>query len=484
MASTRKILIADSVQQRARELARSLRERGYAVTAVTDGSRALEVAVLRHPDLILFDETCPLVDVRTFIQILRTNPRTEDVPVIVVGASLDLDRRQGFREGFLRRPFSLEALLGRMEQLFRSSDTARDLKGDAREIEGTLKQIGLSDLLQILGMNRRSGRLYVSSGGKRGEIALIDGRVVDARSGGAEGEKALFRILAWREGTFAFVPGVAQVTRKIERPMEDALLEGMRQADEMGKLVASLPPRNSRLAIAPDAQLPKDQHPVTAEVMQLLAEPRPMHEVIEACTATDFETLRAIAALLEKGIAYVASPPLDAIPGGPVLGPAELHALRARILRGRPASRVAIGRLMLTGAEPRAMRRFVEALTELPGFSPVLPLPPDLFGTLGQLELPDGVQVNLHGAPADDFLRPLHRPFEGGVVAAVILDVSEPSVTAAASVAKRLRIPVLISGSSDIPSVLATLPAGAYAAPKAPTETLRAALALAARPER
>ncbi len=483
MAANRKMLIADPDARRARELSRSLRERHYAVTTVADGSRALEIAVLRHPDMILFDESAPLIDARTFIQILRTNPRTEDIPVIVVGSSLDLDRRQGFREGFLRRPFTLEVLLGRIDQLFRSSETARDLRGEAREIEGTLKQIGLSDLLQILGMNRRSGRLYVSSGGKRGEIALLEGGAVDARAGGAEGEKALFRVLSWREGNFAFVPGAPQVTRRIERPMEDALLEGMRQADEMGKLVASLPPRNARLALAPDAQLAKDQHPVTAEVMGLLAEAKPLHEIVEACSATDFETLRAIAALLQKGIAYVASPPLETTPGGPVLGPAELHALRARILRGRPASRVAIGRVLVTSDEPRAVRRFVQALTDLPGFAPTLPLPPDVFGTLGQIELPDGVQVNLHGNPAGDFYAPLLRPFEGGVVSAVLLDPGEDSIRLASAVARRLRVPLLVA-ADEVPAELNAAPGGVFLAPQSPTETLRAALALAAKPER
>ena len=36
-----------------------------------DGSRALEVAVLRHPDMILFDENCRLLDARTFAQKVR-----------------------------------------------------------------------------------------------------------------------------------------------------------------------------------------------------------------------------------------------------------------------------------------------------------------------------------------------------------------------------------------------------------------------------
>lgn len=484
MPSTRKILIADPDAPRARELGRALRERGHAVTAAADGSRALEVSVLRHPDMILFDESCPLVDARTFLQILRTNPRTEDVPVIVTGSSLELERRQGFRDGFVRRPFRLEDLLGRVEQLFRSADAARNLKGEAREIEGTLKQVGLPDLLQILGMNRRSGKLSVSSAGRRGEIALIEGRAVQARAGGAEGEKALFRILAWREGTFAFVPGHPKVAVAIDRPMEDALLEGMRQADEMGQLVGSLPPRQARVALAPHAQLPPDLHPVTAAVVRALAEPRPLHELVEAVPFPDFDTLRAIRALLDKGVAYVASPPLEPLPGGPLLGPAELHALRARIMRGRPIGRDAVGRVLLTAGEVAAFRQFVDGLVDLSGFVPVLPAPPDGFGTFGHIELPDAVEVNLHAVPAGEFYRPLARPFEGGALGAVVLDRSAEAVDFALEIGRRLRVPILVAGDDDVPAPLRAAPGGAYTAPGAPTETIRAALALAARPDR
>jgi len=89
MAQHRKILIADPDLEAARGLSKALRQRGYQVHYAPDGSRALEVAVLRHPDLILFDEGCRLIEAKTFSQILRTNPRTEDIPVVLTTAAFD-----------------------------------------------------------------------------------------------------------------------------------------------------------------------------------------------------------------------------------------------------------------------------------------------------------------------------------------------------------------------------------------------------------
>ena len=87
MTAVRKVLIADPDLDSARVLSKALRQRGYQVHYAQDGSRALEVAVLRHPDVVLFDQACPLIEPAVFAQILRTNPRTEGIPVVVTSAA-------------------------------------------------------------------------------------------------------------------------------------------------------------------------------------------------------------------------------------------------------------------------------------------------------------------------------------------------------------------------------------------------------------
>ncbi|HZA12965.1 MAG TPA: hypothetical protein VE618_00655, partial [Myxococcaceae bacterium] len=104
MAQARQILIADPDLESVRLLTRALRERGHQVHYAPDGSRALEVAILRHPDLTLFDEACPLLEARAFVQIIRSNPRTADIPVVLTSSTLDPDRLRGFRDGALKKP--------------------------------------------------------------------------------------------------------------------------------------------------------------------------------------------------------------------------------------------------------------------------------------------------------------------------------------------------------------------------------------------
>ena len=301
MPPARKILVADADPETVRLLAPPLRQRGYQVHATHDGARALQVAILRFPDLILLDDRTPLLDTRTFVRILRTNPRTERIPVVLMGLKPDQDRlRLG---SYLEKPLHLDAVLARIEQIFRRSEAAR-AAGESRELEGNLAQIPLPDLLQILSVNRKSGRLVVEREGERAEVLLREGRVVDATLGLAVAEKALWRLLTRREGQFSFQPGVAPEQERIERRLDELLLEGLRQGDELAALLPSLPAPADLVELAvPATELPAGLHPVTEEVVGLLARPRPLGELLDRCHASDLEAARAVAVLLERGFA-------------------------------------------------------------------------------------------------------------------------------------------------------------------------------------
>src|SRR5512141_2893700 len=266
MPPARKILVADPDPSTVRALAPARRQRGYQVHAAKDGAKALQVAILRFPDVVLFDERCQMLDARTFVRIIRTNPRTERIPVVLTGEAVDVDRaRLGT---FLRKPFNHDEVLARIEQIFRRVDAAKAVSGESREIEGNLAQIPLVDLLQILAVNRKTGRLAIDREGERAEIALDEGRVVDARMGAATGEKALYRVLTRREGQFAFVPGPSGAEERIERKVEELALEGLRQADEVARLLPSLPGAGElvELTVHP-TEIPPGLHPITEEVV-------------------------------------------------------------------------------------------------------------------------------------------------------------------------------------------------------------------------
>src|SRR5512133_2100202 len=395
MPPVRKILVADPDPTTARVLAPALRQRGYQVHAARDGSRALQVAILRFPDLILFDERCELLDARTFVRILRTNPRTDRIPVILTGDAVGVD---GSRLGsYLRKPFNLDEVLARIEQVFRRADASRAVSGENREIEGNLAQIPLVDLLQILSVNRKTGRLTVEREGEKAEIALDEGRVVDASMGAVVGEKALWRLLTRREGQFAFVPGGGPVEDRIGRKVEELVLEGLRQADEVARLLPDLPAPTDVLerAVHP-SELPPGLHPVTEEVVGILETPRSLGEVVDRCRGSDLEAMRAVKALLDHGFVRQKHGAPLAAEAAPLLAAHELHALRARIARGRSSGAQTVGKVVVAGGGPLARRAALSRFSTIPGFVAVEGDATG-FGTVGRLTLGDGVRVDLVG---------------------------------------------------------------------------------------
>ncbi len=479
MPPARKILLADPDPATARSLAPALRQRGYHVHAARDGSRALQIAILRFPDLVLFDERCPLIDARTFVRILRTNPRTERIPVVLTGEALDVDRaRLGT---FLRKPFNQDEVLARIEQIFRRLDAAKAVSGESREIEGNLAQIPLVDLLQILAVNRKTGQLAVEREGERAEIALDEGRVVDARMGEAAGEKALYRLLTRREGQFAFVPGAAEGEPRIDRKVEELVLEGLRQADELARLSPQLPQPGDVVELAVHAtEIPPGLHPVTQDVIALLDTPRTFEDVVDRCGSSDLEASRALLALLERGYARRREGELPQPEPAPLLAPHELHALRARIARGRSSGPQTVGKVVVTGGGSLARLAALARLRTVPGFSAEAD-GSDAFGTLGRIALGEGVRVDVTALPGDRPQRPLWRPFASGAVGALVLLPADGIDALLFELAKELRLPIVACGAPDspVPDVLRDAPAGFSLGGTDAAEGLRALLAAA-----
>jgi hypothetical protein len=394
-----------------------------------------------------------------------------------MGEAADPDRaRLGT---YLRKPFNLDEVLARIEQVFRRVEASRAVSAESREIEGNLAQIPLVDLLQILAVNRKTGRLAVEREGERAEIALDEGRVVDARMGAVAGEKALYRLLTHREGQFAFVPGASGAEPRIARKVDELVLEGLRQADEVARLLPALPQPSDvlELAVHP-SEIPPGLHPVTEEVVSLLDRQRPLQAVVDACRATDLEALRAVLALLERGYARRSGRAPVPTEAAPLLAAHELHALRARIARGRSSGGQTVGKVVLAGGGPLARRAALARFQAVPGYRAVEAAQGG-FGTVGRLALGEGVRVDVAELPGDRPHRPLWRPFASGALGALVLLPADGIEGLLAELGRTLKLPVVVCGPSNaqVPPVLRELPGGVAFEGSDPAEGLRALLA-------
>ena len=431
------ILIADPDSAAVRKLGAALRARGHRVLTVKDGSKALEVSVMQVPDVIFYDVACPLLDARTFARILRANARTQKIPIVVVGTDEVMERMRpgGLREAFIRKPFNLDEVLARVRQLFRRAEAAEEVRAEGA-IEGALDQIGLPDLLQILAINRRSGMLRLKGtvpwigAEQQGEALLREGRIIDATLGEVGGEKALFRLLSLGRGSFSFIPGMPAGAGRIQRSMDEALLEGMRQRDELEALQERAPGRSDRLSLEVDPRnLPEGLHPVTLEMIRLIEVLHTMAEVVDRAHVPDLEATRAIVTLAERGMVRVlrhAEGEAQAV-GRRLVNPEVVYGLHGRFLSQHPGRRAAYYTLSVSARGPAALRALVQAMSEIEGWRASADPSVDQlgFGSLGRVSLTDQLQIELVALPSAPAFAPLRRPFGGQSAGLLVLAEAE-----------------------------------------------------------
>ena len=95
-----------------------------------------------------------------------------------------------------------------------------------------LRQVGLSDVLQMECLNRKSSVLEVTASNDTGRIYIEDGAIIHAESRAQQGEKALFQLLGLRGGEFHLKPFAKPARQTIDGSWESLVMESARQHDE------------------------------------------------------------------------------------------------------------------------------------------------------------------------------------------------------------------------------------------------------------
>ena len=178
----------------------------WVVHTVDNYAPALSM-VKEHPiDLVVLDLKLPVMDGQQLLMLLkRTHPELQVVILtgyatpeariqcLQNGATLFFDKNE-IIDGFDKIYIALESVASAPKQGFR----------------GLVKQVGLTDVLQMECLGRKSSVLDVNSPIGSGRIYIQDGSIVHAVIGVTEGEKALFEILGLSGGEFLLKPTESQ----------------------------------------------------------------------------------------------------------------------------------------------------------------------------------------------------------------------------------------------------------------------------------
>lgn len=117
-----RILVVEDQDSIRRMIEALVQARGYQVTAVSSGAKAIDVAMTDAPDIVLLDLNLPgQYDGFDVCQRLRSDPTTRTVPVVIISAMDDDESRTrataAGATAYYTKPFSPIALLKEIDRL-------------------------------------------------------------------------------------------------------------------------------------------------------------------------------------------------------------------------------------------------------------------------------------------------------------------------------------------------------------------------------
>jgi hypothetical protein len=107
--------------------------------------------------------------------------------------------------------------------------------------QGSLAELHLPDIIQLVSVSGKTGVFHLTDGALRGEIYLNEGRIVHAEMDEQRGEEAVYALAIWRQGEFRFDPGPPTEQQTITKSNTNLLMEAARRLDEWRVLSKKVP---------------------------------------------------------------------------------------------------------------------------------------------------------------------------------------------------------------------------------------------------
>jgi DNA-binding response OmpR family regulator len=127
-----KVLVVDDEPEAVELVEFNLKGAGYDVTTASDGAEALNKARRIQPNLVILDVMMPEIDGMEVCKLMRRDPATSGIPIIMLTAKAsEVDRVLGLELGaddYVVKPFSPRELVLRVKKLLERGKPAETAK--------------------------------------------------------------------------------------------------------------------------------------------------------------------------------------------------------------------------------------------------------------------------------------------------------------------------------------------------------------------
>jgi pSer/pThr/pTyr-binding forkhead associated (FHA) protein len=175
-----------------------------------------------------------------------------------------------------------------------------------KSMAGSIEEIPLPDLLQLLSTSKKSGVLVVHSDRHVGKTFFRKGQIYFAsieNQFNIGPRKALTRMLGWTQGQFELEPpDETAVLEELDDSTEGLLIESMRQLDEYKVAEEKLPELSSPIGVArPLKGKLRELSPEELDVFQAALEVKTVNALFDQSPLSDLDIAVKLISLFEKG---------------------------------------------------------------------------------------------------------------------------------------------------------------------------------------
>jgi CheY-like chemotaxis protein len=259
-AAPRSILVVDDDRYATYIVKGMLIAAGYKVYLAHDSDQALTIAREKKPDLITVDLRMPGVDGLALVEILKHDPETRKIPIVVLSVSEDRDRAtQVGADAYLKKPVDLEPL----------ADTIAHLLAERGQRRQKILLVDDDPGIRMICRDVLEGQGYLAREAQSGEEALKISRgfrpdlvLVDLMMPGMDGFQLAQQLRGDRETALTpiiFLSARGQTADKVRAfklGAEDYLVKPFDAAELVARVEKALARRDLELGASPTTRLP------------------------------------------------------------------------------------------------------------------------------------------------------------------------------------------------------------------------------------
>lgn len=236
LANRHRALIIDPDPEESTVLELRMIEQGFDVKIARSAEAARKLVATDgiEFDLVVSEVILPDADGLAFLSEARKERWGRDIAWIVHTQKQGrAEAQRAFALGamdYVAKPVQADVLVAKIKAMI--EQRPQSSKGGAKGVSGSLREMGLPDIVQVLFHGRKTGKLEIKSAGKSGEIHFLEGAIANAILGDLSGAAAFYAMVRFVDGEFALDPSFVPPERLVAESAEALLLEGMRRMDE------------------------------------------------------------------------------------------------------------------------------------------------------------------------------------------------------------------------------------------------------------